>query len=86
MWVWKNTTSQTFTAVNFDRHRLTRVSVSGNQTNLDLNLLRVLRSDEGSYKCSVTWEDDDTDQGNLMYVNVTGGTYGSHVSTNDESL
>lgn len=72
--------------MNFDRHRLTRGSVSGNQTNLDLNLLRVLRSDEGSYKCSVTWEDDDTDQGNLMYVNVTGGTYGSHVSTNDESL
>lgn len=53
------------------RHRVTKVNLSANQTELILNFLSVSQLDEGSYGCRVEWAPGDTEQGHLKYVNVT---------------
>ncbi|XP_039986354.1 uncharacterized protein si:dkey-52l18.4 [Xiphias gladius] len=71
-WMWRNSTDELFSTIeNSARHRLTNVNLSVNETRLDLNFLRVIQLDEGSYGCTVTWGQGDTDQGHLMYVNIT---------------
>lgn len=73
-WMWRNSTDELFSTIeNSARHRLTNVHLSVNETRLDLNFLRVIQLDEGSYGCTVTWGQGDTDQGHLMYVNITAG-------------
>ncbi|KAF3847921.1 hypothetical protein F7725_020949 [Dissostichus mawsoni] len=66
-WMRRNSTEENLIV----RHPVTNVNLSANQTKLILNFLNVHKSDEGSYGCSVTWAQDDTEQGNLKYVNVT---------------
>ncbi|KAI4815442.1 uncharacterized protein [Pseudochaenichthys georgianus] len=66
-WIRRNSTEENL----IFRHHVTKVNLSANQTKLILNVLNVHKSDEGSYGCSVTWAQDDTEQGNLKYVNVT---------------
>ncbi|XP_076590439.1 uncharacterized protein LOC143322894 [Chaetodon auriga] len=71
-WMWRNPTDEKLTVVQAsERHHLTRVKLSDHETQLILNFLSVNQSDEGSYGCSVTWGQGDTDQGHSMYVNVT---------------
>ncbi|XP_059186846.1 uncharacterized protein si:dkey-52l18.4 isoform X2 [Centropristis striata] len=66
-WMRTNSTDKTFS----ERHHLTRVKLSANQTKLVLNLMSVTLQDKGSYGCSVKWIPGDTEMGNLKYVNVT---------------
>lgn len=73
-WMWKNSTDEVFNTVNESaRHHMTRVILSDNKTRLVLETLRVNQSDEGSYGCRVTWNEGATEQGHLMYLNVTTG-------------
>ncbi|KAG7479864.1 Cell adhesion molecule 3 [Solea senegalensis] len=71
-WRWQNATDERFSTIrNSERHHLTNVTLSANGTRLVLNLQRVNQLDEGSYGCKVTWGEGYTDQGHLMYVNIT---------------
>ncbi|XP_069546789.1 uncharacterized protein [Brachyistius frenatus] len=71
-WMRKNSTDENFRTVQKSaRCHLTNVTLSDNETKLVLNILRVNQLDEGSYGCKVTWGEGQTDQGNLMNVNVT---------------
>lgn len=71
-WIWKNVTDKTFSTIkNSDRRHETNETLSGNKTRLVLTFRTVLRSDEGTYGCKVTWGQGDTDQGHLMFVNVS---------------
>ncbi|KAK5868443.1 hypothetical protein PBY51_009457 [Eleginops maclovinus] len=65
-WMRRNSTEEKLV-----RHRVTKVNLSVNQTQLILNFLNVQKSDEGSYGCSVTWAQDVTEKGHFKYVNVT---------------
>lgn len=72
--MWENSTDKkSGTIKNSDRHRVTNVTISANTTRLELNIQRVIRSDEGSYGCRVTWGKGETDQGHLTNVNITAG-------------
>lgn len=66
-WMRRNSTDEKLIA----RHHLTNVMLSANQTQLILNFLSVNQLDEGSYGCIVKWDQGDTEQGHLKYVNVT---------------
>nr|XP_020442861.1 uncharacterized protein LOC109952228 isoform X1 [Monopterus albus]XP_020443046.1 uncharacterized protein LOC109952351 isoform X1 [Monopterus albus] len=66
-WIWKNSTEEK-TVENSDRHNLTNVTVSANETRLLLHFLTVSQLDEGSYRCTVTWSQGNTDLGHWMYV------------------
>ncbi|XP_055082144.1 uncharacterized protein si:dkey-52l18.4 [Periophthalmus magnuspinnatus] len=71
-WVWTNSTDEEFSSVQSADHlRVTREDLSPAQTRLVLDLLRVREENEGSYGCSVRWETHETEQGHLMFVNVT---------------
>ncbi|XP_068568370.1 uncharacterized protein si:dkey-52l18.4 [Cebidichthys violaceus] len=66
-WIRSNSTEEKL----IERHRLTNVTLSANQTRLALNFLSVSRLDEDYYGCRVKWAHGDTEQGHLKYVNVT---------------
>ncbi|GAA6231292.1 uncharacterized protein LOC108898810 [Lates japonicus] len=71
-WMWENSTDKKSSTIkNSDRHCVTNVTISATATRLELNILRVVQSDEGSYGCRVTWGNDETDQGHLTNVNIT---------------
>ncbi|XP_076000614.1 uncharacterized protein LOC142993929 isoform X2 [Genypterus blacodes] len=53
------------------RHHLSNVTLSANQTRLNLNILNVNQSDEGFYGCSITWSGGDSAEGHVTSVNVT---------------
>lgn len=74
-WIWQNSTDKKFIKNSDDRHQLTNDMISGNETRVIFTLLSAEQSDEGSYGCKVTWGQNNTDQGNLMYVNVTAGIF-----------
>lgn len=71
-WMWTNLTDKKFIK-NSDQHSLTNVTLSANETRLLLNFLKINQSDEGYYGCKVTWSKGETEQGHLIYVNVTAG-------------
>ncbi|KAM9733957.1 uncharacterized protein ACNS7B_015880 [Menidia menidia] len=52
------------------RHHLDRINLTANETRLELKITSVNQSDEGSYRCSVTWGES-SGVGHWMHVNVT---------------
>lgn len=71
-WMWTNSTDVKSRAVRESmRHRLTKVMLSANKTQLILNFLSLSQSDEGFYGCRVVWGQGDTEEGHFMHVNVT---------------
>ncbi|XP_053177156.1 uncharacterized protein si:dkey-52l18.4 [Scomber japonicus] len=69
-WVPRNSTDERVVK-DGDRHRLTNVSLSVNQTKMLLTFLSVNKFNEGSYGCKVSWDQFGTVQGHGTYLNIT---------------
>ncbi|KAM4565592.1 uncharacterized protein PAE49_009561 [Odontesthes bonariensis] len=71
-WKWEHSShSATYIIKESSRTHLVSVILTTNTTQLDLQILRVNKSDEGSYRCSVTWGAGRTEVGHWMHVNIT---------------
>ncbi|XP_017294737.1 uncharacterized protein si:dkey-52l18.4 [Kryptolebias marmoratus] len=54
-----------------EKYHFTHVTLSENETQLNLAILSVSQSDTGGYKCSVIWDDGSSAEGHWMHLNVT---------------
>ncbi|KAM3615881.1 uncharacterized protein V6R79_008979 [Siganus canaliculatus] len=68
--MWTNSENTESKVDESERHHLSEVSRSSNETKFILHFLSVSQSDEGSYGCDITWSDGKS-KGNRMHVNVT---------------
>lgn len=73
--MWSNSTTGNRERAVKESVKQTNVTLSANASKLILNFLSVSQLDEGSYGCYITWEQNETGQGHLIYVNVTAGMY-----------
>ncbi|KAF7651179.1 hypothetical protein LDENG_00114820 [Lucifuga dentata] len=79
-WEWKNSSGDMFKTVTpTRRHHLSNITLSANQTRLVLKILSVNQSDDGLYKCSITWGQGTNDEGHISYVNITSVPSGRNV-------
>ncbi|KAM9853450.1 uncharacterized protein ACBR49_004265 isoform 1-T1 [Aulostomus maculatus] len=73
-WIWKNSSNDQLRVVsNSGRHHITSETLSANQTRKLLTIQRLRKTDDGYYGCRVLWGQGQSDQGHLMFVNVTAG-------------
>ena len=75
-WKWEHSPhSASYIVKESSRTNLVSVTLTTNKTQLDLQILGVNKSDEGAYRCSVTWGDGSTGVGHWMHVNITKGIH-----------